>query len=57
MSKDTPTVRLKHPIYQPSTAELRKDTRSEVAGNTHMERRERMAEAALRSVNIRYEKP
>ena len=57
MSKDKPTVRLKHPIYQPSTAELRKDTRIKVAANTPMEKMERLAKAALRSVNLRYEKP
>ena len=57
MSKKKPTIRLKHPSYQPSTAELRKDVRIKVAANTPMEKMERLAKAILRAVNIRYEKP
>ena len=57
MSKKKPILRLKHPSYQPSAAELRKDTRIKVAANTPMEKMERLAKAVLRPVNIRYQKP
>ena len=57
MDKKTPTIRLKHPSYQPSTAELSKDVRIKVAATTPMEKMERLAKAVLKSVNIRYQKP
>ena len=57
MSKKKPTLRLKHPSYQPSAAELRKDTRIRIVANTPMEKMERLAKAVVRAVKIRYQKP
>ena len=57
MNKKKPILRLKHPNYQPSAAELHKDTRIKVTANTPMERMERLAKAVLRLVDIRYQKP
>ena len=57
MRKKKPILFLNLLGYQPSTAELRKDTRIKVAANAPTEKLERLARAVLRPVRIRYQKP
>ncbi|MDE0245182.1 MAG: hypothetical protein OXM59_07560 [Gammaproteobacteria bacterium] len=61
MSKHTPPakrrIRLPHPTYQPSKAELEEDIRLDVPGDTPEEKAVNLARAVMQPAEILYDKP